>query len=83
MDSGLLDTLAAEPGRSVPELAQRHDLDPERLGAFCLYLANEGYLVEDEGWQLTRKAQSLKPFQPGTPCSSVATPAPSGTSARR
>jgi 2-ketoarginine methyltransferase len=64
MDSGAYDTMAGEPGLSAAELAERHGLDPERFTGLCHHLANEGYLVGDDGWQLTDKARTLAPFRP-------------------
>lgn len=64
MDSGVYDTLDAEPGLDAATIAKQHGLDPERFQALCHYLANEGYIVEDDGWRLTDKARALAPFRP-------------------
>ncbi|MFE0026727.1 hypothetical protein [Amycolatopsis sp. NPDC059021] len=64
MDSGVYDTLLAQPGLSAEDLAARHGLAADRFGVLCHYLANEGYLAEDAGWALTAKARELAEFRP-------------------
>lgn len=65
MDTGVYDTVQAEPGVPVADIAERHGLDVQRLDALCLYLANEGYFArEDGGWRLTAKAAELALFRP-------------------
>ncbi|MFA7767790.1 2-ketoarginine methyltransferase [Streptomyces sp. NRRL S-448] len=69
MDNDVYDTLAREPDLTTADLAKRHDLDAERLGGLCRYLANEGYLAQyvpdaEPRWHLTDKARALAPFRP-------------------
>lgn len=63
-DTGLYETLSAEPGLDSQALSDRHAMDATRLTALCHYLANEGYLTPEDGWRLTAKGRDLAPFRP-------------------
>lgn len=63
--TGLFDTLQAVGCITLAALAERHDLDHERLTVFVKYLRNEGYLEEMEDQiALSVKGRGLAEFRP-------------------
>ena len=62
-ETGLYASLEAQDA-SVEELAERLNLEENRLTGFLLYLKNEGLLDMAEGrFQLTNRARQVKKFE--------------------
>jgi 2-ketoarginine methyltransferase len=64
LQAGVLDALADEPGADADGLADGLALDVRRLHAVLIYLQNEGYVVDDEGWRLTGRGAAVREFAP-------------------
>lgn len=64
LDLGVLETLKDTPGTDVGSLAATLELDAERLPGLLLFLQNEGYVVEEDGWRLTAKGSEVLVFAP-------------------
>jgi 2-ketoarginine methyltransferase len=64
LDLRVFSALAEEPGIELKALADRLDLDPQRLLGLLLFLQNEGYVVDERGWLLTGRGSELPVFAP-------------------
>ena len=64
LDLGVFAALNERTGIGTTALAAKLDLDADRLAGLLLFLRNEGYVADDDGWRLSARGDQLTIFAP-------------------